>query len=280
MAVHKGKYNIKAVSNMLGIPPGTLRMWERRYQMIAPKRSESGHRLYTDEQVELLKKIVAKTKEGLTIRQAVALLEKEGSSYAEVDDCFEKWLPAVASFDERQLQQVWDYWFSVYSMEKVVSDCFPAFISRLDQWERDGKLANVHKQFARSLLKFKLGMVLANLPIVSPSATALSLVGPDETDELPLLLFSVFLRLKGCRVVYIGEHVAETDVLAAIGQLRPAFLFTVCMDSSSIERVNEWVSFIGRHAPDVSIGLIGEGAEHHPLYIGKTKTEWEKKLHI
>ncbi|MBB5323439.1 DNA-binding transcriptional MerR regulator [Anoxybacillus tepidamans] len=280
MTAHKGKYNIKAVSNMLGIPPGTLRMWERRYQMIAPVRSESGHRLYTDAQVELLKKIVAKTKEGLTIRQAVALLEEAESSYAEADDRFAEWLQAVVSFDDRQLQQVWDHWFSLYSVEKVVCDWFPLFASRLNQWERGGKLTSAHRQFARSLLTYKLGMMLTTFPVVSSSSTALSIVGPDETDELPLLLFSVFLRLKGCRVIYIGEHVAETDVLAAIGQLRPAFLFTICTDPSSIERVSEWILFIGRHVPDVSIGLIGEGAEHHPLYIGKTKMEWEKKLHI
>ena len=39
-----GKYNMKAASQILGIQPGTLRAWERRYHMIAPVRNELGYR--------------------------------------------------------------------------------------------------------------------------------------------------------------------------------------------------------------------------------------------
>ena len=48
MPALNGKYNIKAVSNILGIQPSTLRAWERRYHIIAPKRNHAGHRLYTE----------------------------------------------------------------------------------------------------------------------------------------------------------------------------------------------------------------------------------------
>ena len=37
-----GKYNIKAVSNILGIQPSTLRAWKRRYHIIAPKKNRVG----------------------------------------------------------------------------------------------------------------------------------------------------------------------------------------------------------------------------------------------
>ncbi|TKJ03751.1 MerR family transcriptional regulator, partial [Bacillus cereus] len=47
MPTLNGKYNIKAVSNIIGVQPSTLRAWERRYQIIAPKRNQAGHRLYT-----------------------------------------------------------------------------------------------------------------------------------------------------------------------------------------------------------------------------------------
>lgn len=60
MATEEGKYNIKAVSKMLGIQPGTLRAWERRYQIVAPKRNESGHRLYTEEHIKVLKWLIRK----------------------------------------------------------------------------------------------------------------------------------------------------------------------------------------------------------------------------
>src|SRR4051794_11736833 len=74
--MQEGKYNIKAVSKMLGIQSGTLRAWERRYQVVAPVRNESGHRLYTEHHVKTLKWLLSKTEQGFTISQAVSLLEQ------------------------------------------------------------------------------------------------------------------------------------------------------------------------------------------------------------
>ena len=80
MADQEGKYNIKAASQMLGIQPGTLRAWERRYQMIAPVRNESGHRLYTEEHIKILKWLLKKVNQGFTISQAIALLDNSQSN--------------------------------------------------------------------------------------------------------------------------------------------------------------------------------------------------------
>jgi len=64
---HEGKYNIKAISNMVGIQPGTLRAWERRYQILNPVRNDSGHRLYTEEDLRKLKWLTEKVSGGFTI---------------------------------------------------------------------------------------------------------------------------------------------------------------------------------------------------------------------
>ena len=77
MSDQKGKYNIKAISNMLGMHPGTLRAWERRYNIIEPVRNEAGHRLYTEDQMKVLKWVVGKVEQGFTIGQAVELLSDE-----------------------------------------------------------------------------------------------------------------------------------------------------------------------------------------------------------
>ena len=75
MPTLNGKYNIKAVSNIIGIQPSTLRAWERRYQIIAPKRNHAGHRLYTEEHIQILKWLMDKVSSGMMIGQAVQLLE-------------------------------------------------------------------------------------------------------------------------------------------------------------------------------------------------------------
>ena len=51
---HQSNYRIGAVSRLTGIPPDTLRVWERRYELVAPMRSEGGGRLYSQEDVTRL----------------------------------------------------------------------------------------------------------------------------------------------------------------------------------------------------------------------------------
>jgi DNA-binding transcriptional MerR regulator len=51
---YESNYRIGAVSRLTGIPPDTLRVWERRYDLVTPKRSEGGGRLYSQEDVTRL----------------------------------------------------------------------------------------------------------------------------------------------------------------------------------------------------------------------------------
>lgn len=285
MLIDKGKYNIKAVSTMLGIQPGTLRAWERRYQVIAPKRTASGHRLYTDEQVEILRKLVAKVNEGLTIRQAVALVIEESKdpipSFTKGDEVAKKLdelLQSFILFDEQRAHASLSYLFSVYTVETVVTDVLPSLLCHIYLWRIQKKMTSAHEQFARSFLRSKLGAIVLNIPIVSQCPKAVSILGPNETDELILLIFTAFLRLKGIHAIYIGGDVSESDFLAMLNDAKPTFLFFSCMNFDHIEKMNELVSKLRDQVPDITIGLIGEAAASHPFYVGKVKEQWEKWL--
>src|SRR5689334_5236673 len=50
-------YTITSVSKITKIPVATLRNWERRYSFLAPNRREDGIRMYSEEDVGLLREI-------------------------------------------------------------------------------------------------------------------------------------------------------------------------------------------------------------------------------
>jgi len=61
-------YRISQVSKMLNIPASTLRYWEKEFKQLKPLKSKNGIRYYSDNDIELLKKIIFMTKEkGYTI---------------------------------------------------------------------------------------------------------------------------------------------------------------------------------------------------------------------
>ncbi len=54
-----GLYPIRTVSRLTGVPPVTLRAWERRYRLLTPTRTEKGHRLYTEADIERVRQVLA-----------------------------------------------------------------------------------------------------------------------------------------------------------------------------------------------------------------------------
>ena len=73
----KQLYRIGAVSKLTGISPDTLRVWERRYQLVQPGRTDKGGRLYTRDDVSLLVKIKSLVDHGHAISTLVSLNDEQ-----------------------------------------------------------------------------------------------------------------------------------------------------------------------------------------------------------
>ena len=68
-------FTIKTVVQETGIPPATLRAWERRYGVLSAGRSEGGYRLYSERDIAILRWLKRQVDAGVAISRAVALLE-------------------------------------------------------------------------------------------------------------------------------------------------------------------------------------------------------------
>lgn len=72
----RGGLPIREVTRLTGVHPVTLRAWERRYGLVVPQRTGKGHRLYSEEQVERIRRILVWLERGVAISQVRALLER------------------------------------------------------------------------------------------------------------------------------------------------------------------------------------------------------------
>ncbi|MGD6841517.1 MerR family transcriptional regulator [Bacillus infantis] len=293
MANQEGKYNIKAVSKMLGIQPGTLRAWERRYQMVAPKRNESGHRLYTEEHVKTLRWLLSKIDQGFTISQAVSLLENnvlesdpeepaDGGNHAEI--LGDRLLDALLQFDESKAHDLINQAFSLYTIDKVLVDILGSLLVKIgDLWER-GEITTAHEHFASSILRSRIGIILHSFPHNSILPKAVAVCGPNEWHELGLLIFTLFLRRKGFEVVYLGASIDEKDIDVVIETVNPKFLFFSCTMKENLQGTLELAEKLYSEHSGLSIGLGGfavgrmpqEKKDKYASYIlGNSKSEWE-----
>ncbi|MYL19449.1 MerR family transcriptional regulator [Halobacillus litoralis] len=296
MATTKAKYNIKAVSQMLGIQPGTLRAWERRYKMIRPSRNEAGHRLYTDEHIRILKWLMEKVDKGFTISQAVSLLEsneeavthtEQQENRTQLDKIGDQLLDSLLSFNENEAQRHLDHAFSLFTPETVAIDIIgPILVKIGDLWE-ENKITSAHEHFASQFIRSRIGMMLLSIPSDSMLPKALLVCGPNERHELGLLIFALFLKRKGYDVIYLGQSIAGGDIDIVINEIDPAYMFMSCTLKKNIPITIRLAEALQREFPSLKIGLGGYAYDRlseldkkriQPFIVGNSKRAWEQWL--
>ncbi|MEA1989341.1 MAG: MerR family transcriptional regulator [Pseudomonadota bacterium] len=126
MNANKALYPIREVSSLTGVNSITLRAWERRYGLIEPVRTEGGHRLYTQEHIDIIKAAVKLTEEGVPISQVKPRINQQLAQKTEtasgVDHDYQAQLiEAVESFDLEAVNQELDQIFMDISEDLMFS---------------------------------------------------------------------------------------------------------------------------------------------------------------
>ncbi|UZE07168.1 MerR family transcriptional regulator [Pseudomonas corrugata] len=124
-------FPIREVSRLTGVNPVTLRAWERRYGLIQPTRTESGHRLYSLGDIEKVRSILAWIERGVAVSKISKILSKTEalqpvsalipSDLVRVD--YAQWqhqvAVAVSNFDDVELDRIYGQIFSSYAVSIV-----------------------------------------------------------------------------------------------------------------------------------------------------------------
>jgi MerR family transcriptional regulator, light-induced transcriptional regulator len=295
MEDQEGKYNIKAASKILGIQPGTLRAWERRYQMVAPIRNESGHRLYTEEHIKVLKWLSKKVSQGFTISQAVSLLDNNQlfSDFIPSDDgnqfvkLSKELLVPLLNFNEAKAQEIINKVFGIFTTE-IIIDCLfkPLLVELGNQWEL-GKITSAQERFASFILESRIRMIFHCLPQSNYLPRAMAVCSPNECHEIGLLMFSLFLRRKGFEVIYLGADILEGDLDVTIKKVQPDFLFISCTLQENLTSVLSHITQLALNDKNLRIGIGGravnsmkptEREQFSGFIVGQTQEDWEKWL--
>jgi len=214
------RFPIRILASLTGVLPVTLRAWERRYGLIRPKRTPSGHRYYTQEHVSLIHRVLALTAKGIPISdvpRALAGSEPEPDATGATGP----WVPhlrrmsqAIAQFDETALDEAYDSALALHPIESVTRNLLMPLLAELGlRWERAaGAIAEEH--FFAVYLRNKLG---ARLHHRRPQAGPRLLLAcaPGEHHEIGLLLFALAAHEAGLRCVTLGADIPLTELAPA-----------------------------------------------------------------
>mgnify|MGYP003575033707 CR=1 FL=1 len=297
MADQEGKYNIKAAALILGIQPGTLRAWERRYHMIAPVRNDAGHRLYTEEHIKILKWLIKKVNQGFTISQAISLMSnnqvqmdsealnlKQGNSLNGLMDTL---YDALIHFEHERINEVLNTMFSTFTMEKVVIDIFSQVLMKIEDSFICGKITNSQRNYSLSLIKARITTIIHSFPFNVHYNKAVFLTFSEKSDDFGQLLFHFYLRKRGVEVINIGAYYSQEDLTLTLDIIHPDLIIISLEEQKDLNKALSLIEMLTLNHQDLTIGLTSvsittmkptEREYFSPYIIGETINEWEMWL--
>ncbi|MGB8325964.1 MAG: MerR family transcriptional regulator [Steroidobacteraceae bacterium] len=211
---------IGIISALTGVNPITLRAWERRYGFIRPLRTPKGHRLYTHQHVELIRRVLALVERGVPIGRVREVVEAELLGATETRGPWREFLDrmatAVARFDELELDRVYDEALSLHAIENVTKQLIGPLLVRLgERWTRlPGAIAEEH--FFATYLRSKLGARLQHSTRYAEGPRLVLACAPGEQHEIGLLLFALESQAAGMRTLLLGADTPVDDVAIAL----------------------------------------------------------------
>jgi DNA-binding transcriptional MerR regulator/methylmalonyl-CoA mutase cobalamin-binding subunit len=248
----RARYRVAAVERLTGIPASTLRSWERRYGWPRPSRAPSGQRLYSDQDLAVIRFLDRRRTEGLSMSQATGLLASAPATDHDPRRLLARLVAALRAFDEAEAEAAFDAAEALLGVDGVAADLVPAAITTASAPAPDGMPVEV-EHFASNLLRRQVLRLLDGLP---PAIGRPVLVGcgPDEQHELGAMLVTLMLRSRGHRVVYLGARVPGPAMERAATALDPAGVVISLTMHESMEQAAGWVRdsrWWARHAPAV-----------------------------
>jgi DNA-binding transcriptional MerR regulator/methylmalonyl-CoA mutase cobalamin-binding subunit len=219
-----GLFPIRTVSELTGVNSITLRAWENRYGLIEPIRKASGHRLYTQEHIDLINRVVGLLDRGMRIGQVKAeVAQGDDSESSPADEMQNNWrryingmIAAVIRFDEHALERTYADALSHYPVRLVTEKLLSPVLKELGERWVSGQGSVAEEHFFGFYLRNKLGARFHHRVKNQTGPKLLMACLPGDLHEVGLLLFALAASDHGFQTILLGANMPLDEIADAI----------------------------------------------------------------
>jgi DNA-binding transcriptional MerR regulator len=257
-------YRIKTVAALTGINPTTLRAWERRYDVVVPRRTDSGYRVYSESDIAMLSQIKTLVDRGLKAGEAIDLVRRGVAQLAPADlppsslsSVRDDLLAALLELNRAEAVEVYAALAAV-PLDRQMDEVLTPLLRQVGElWER-GQCSIAQEHFCSAFAREKLVCMLQSLTSSLPAGPEVICVGaPGERHEFGLMIAAVHLALRGWQVTYLGADVPVEEVERLVARRRPALLCTSVLTPLSRSDSLRFARALRTAAPPETTVVVG-----------------------
>jgi MerR family transcriptional regulator, light-induced transcriptional regulator len=261
------RYSIKELEKLSGIKAHTIRIWEKRYNVVQPKRTQTNIRYYSDNDLKKLLNIAILNREGWRISEISKLDQHQLSrkvmnftyNSRNIESQIEKLVIAMVDLDEVKFDQILSNAIMHEGFEQtIIKLIFPLF-GKIGLLWQTGAINPAQEHFISNLFRQKLMVAIDNLmiPDKKNAKKFIMFLPEDEFHELGLLFYNYLIKKSGQSVIYLGSSVPFDDLVETNKRIHANYLFTAITSGLSGDKLKKYIENLSETFPQQIIFITG-----------------------
>jgi len=261
-------YSIKDLEQLSGIKAHTLRIWEQRYEILKPERTDTNIRTYDNKDLKLVLNIALLKAHGHKISEIskmasddmskeVLLISEKQLSYPEQINAL---TISMLDLDEERFEKIISTNTLQFGFENMMINIIFPFLSRIGTLWVTGSVNPAQEHFISNLIRQKLIVAIdGQLPSLRVGAKKYLLFLPEgEMHEISLLFANYIIRSRHNKVIYLGQSLPFSELIFAHKVHKPDYILTIITSVPAQYEVQKYVYQLAKEFPDSKILLSGQ----------------------
>ncbi|HEX3008813.1 MAG TPA: MerR family transcriptional regulator [Bacteroidales bacterium] len=259
-------YSIKDLEKLSGIQAHTIRIWEKRYKLVCPRRTDTNIRVYTDEDLKRLLNIAILNNNGIKISKIARLSDEEmkdrilsltedtGRNENQIDAL----VLSMVELNESKFEKVLSRLILQNGFEEAITHIIYPFLSKIGVLWQTGNINPAQEHFITNLIRQKLFVAIDSvLTDDLPDRKRFILFLPEgELHDIALLYYSYLIKKMGHEVIYLGQTVPFSDIVE-VNKIKPCqYLVTSMTTPVPDDTLDEFLSDISKSFPEQKIFIL------------------------
>lgn len=233
------EFTIKDLENFTGIKAHTIRIWEQRYGLLAPDRTDTNIRKYTDKDLKFLLNVSLLTNLGYKISQIAGMSDDQMretiSRHVAAQQPEHHFLHmlkiSMLNYDEELFNEVVEKYIEENGLERTFKEVIIPFMKQIGILWQANVICPAQEHFISSMVRQKIFAKIDSMPPMPKSTAAPYILYLPELEihELSLIMMHYLLKLRGHRSIFLGQSVPFEDLLQVhqrLGQVNFVSIFT------------------------------------------------------
>ncbi len=258
-------YSIKDLEQLSGIKAHTLRIWEQRYSLLSPKRTDTNIRYYDDDDLKLILNVALLNDNGYKISKIAMMANEEMREEVMKltdrslthDDQIHALTICMIEMDEDRFDKILSTNILKLGFEQTMLNIIYPFMSKIGVLWQTGAINPAQEHFISNLVRQKLIVAIDGQVSVGRGKKFLLFLPEGELHEISILFASYLIKNKGHKVIYLGQSTPNEDLFTVYNLHKPDYLLTVITTSPSTEYAEDYINALSERFSDAQLLVTG-----------------------